>query len=305
MERFLVSVRFLFINLYRMKPIFCALFLLFQFTTQAQKLHADIYAGVSNYQGDLQAKKFTFNDAAPAFGAGLSYDITNRFIVRGVASYMRITGKDEPGVPQYDVFNRNVNFRSRVLEAQLALEYNIFDIEERGYTPYVFAGVAAFHFSPYTFDLSGNKDYLRPLGTEGQGLPEYPEKKFYKNKQISIPFGGGVKFQLTENLQMGLEVSLRKTFTDYLDDVSGTYADSTILATARGPQAAYLAYRGSEIKEGAVYPVAGFIRGNPKSKDWYYTTMLRVSYSFGGNGGGGGGRGGGRRSRLGCPVNVY
>src|SRR5687767_7168644 len=122
-----------------MKPIFCILLVFSSFIVNAQ-LHADLYAGVSNYQGDLQAKRFTFNDAAPAFGLGLSYDITNRFIVRGVASYMRISGRDEPGVPQYDVFNRNVNFRSRILEAQLALEYNILDIEERGFTPYVFAG---------------------------------------------------------------------------------------------------------------------------------------------------------------------
>ncbi len=304
MERFLVSVRFLFKKLSRMKSIFCALFLLFQFTSYAQRLHADIYAGVSNYQGDLQAKRFTFNDAGAAFGLGLSYDITNRFTVRGVASYLRVEGKDEPGVPAYDVFSRNVNFRSRILEAQLAVEYNILDLEERGFTPYVFAGIAAFHFSPYTYDTTNTKVLLRPLGTEGQGLPQYPEKDFYNNKQISIPFGGGLKFRLTENLQVGLEVGLRKLFTDYLDDVSGTYADSAILASARGPQAAYLAYRGSEVKGDAVYPVAGSIRGNPKSKDWYYTTLLKISYSFGGNGAGGG-RGGGRRSRLGCPVNVY
>jgi opacity protein-like surface antigen len=285
-----------------MKPLFIVLFVLCHFFAHSQKLHADIYAGVSNYQGDLQAKRFTFNDAHPAFGLGLSYDITNRFTIRGAASYLRVTGKDEPGVPAYDFFTRNVNFTSRILEAQLALEFNSLDIEERGFTPYVFAGVAAFHFSPYTFDSTGVKEYLRPLGTEGQGLPQYPEKKFYKNRQMSIPMGGGLKFLLTDNLQIGLEVGLRKLFTDYLDDVSGTYADSSILAAARGPKAAQLAYRGNEAKGDAVYPLGGAIRGNPKSKDWYYTTMLKISYSFGG---GGGGRSAARRSRMSCPVNVY
>jgi hypothetical protein len=284
-----------------MKPIFCILLIFFQFAANAQRLHADLYAGVSNYQGDLQAKRFTFNDAHPAFALGLSYDITNRFTVRGVASYLRVTGKDEPGVPAYDYFTRNVNFTSRILEAQLAVEYNIFDIEERGFTPYAFAGIAAFHFSPYTFDSSGKKEYLIPLGTEGQGLPEYPEKKIYKNRQMSIPFGGGIKFLLTDNLQVGLEIGLRKLFTDYLDDVSGTYADSTILSAARGPKAAYLAYRGMEVKGDAVYPSAGDVRGNPKSKDWYYTTLVKISYAFGGNGGGRSAR----RSKTGCPVNVY
>jgi hypothetical protein len=290
-----------------MKPFFCSLLLFCQLFAYSQRIHADLYGGVSNYQGDLQAKRFTFNDAELGFGAGLSYDITPHLIVRGVASYLKVRGSDKPGVPAYDVFARNVNFQSRILEAQLAVEYNLFDIDERGYTPYGFAGIAAFHFSPYTFDSTGKKEYLRPYGTEGQGLPQYPDKKLYKNKQISIPFGGGIKFLLTENLQVGVEVGLRKLFTDYLDDVSGTYADSAILASARGPQAAALAHRGSEIKGvNAPYPQAGAIRGNPKSLDWYYTTMFRLSYRFGGNGNGGSGRSSSsRKSRVGCPVNVY
>ena len=289
-----------------MKPIFCSLFLLSQLFAHSQRIHGDLYAGVSNYQGDLQAKQFTFNDAELALGLGMSYDITNHLIIRGIASYLNVTGKDEPGVPAYDVFARNVSFHSRILEAQLALEYNIFDLEERGYTPYVFAGIAAFHFSPYTFDSTGKKEYLRTYGTEGQGLPQYPEKELYKNKQISIPFGGGIKFLLSDNLQVGVEMGLRKLFTDYLDDVSGTYADSAILAAARGPQAAALAHRGSEIKGvNAPYPLAGAVRGNPESLDWYYTTVFRISYRFGGNSGSNSRGGSSRKSRMGCPVNVY
>jgi opacity protein-like surface antigen len=292
-----------------MKPFFCSLFLLCQLFAHSQRIHGDLYAGASNYQGDLQAKRFTFNDAGLAVGLGMSYDITNHIIVRGIASYFKVSGKDKPGVPAYDVFARNVNFHSRILEAQLALEYNLFDIEERGYTPYGFLGIAAFHFSPYTFDSTGKKEYLRPYGTEGQGLPQYPDKKFYNTKQIAIPFGGGIKFLLTDNLQVGLEVGLRKLFTDYLDDVSGTYADSAILASARGAQAVALAHRGSEIKGVyAPYPEAGAVRGNPKSKDWYYTTVLKLSYRFGGNTNTGYSRSRGvssKRSRIGCPVNVY
>lgn len=290
-----------------MKPFFCSLFLLCQLFAHSQRIHGDLYAGVSNYQGDLQAKRFTFNDAEASIGLGLSYNITNHFIVRGVASYLKVTGRDKPGVPAYDVFARNVNFHSKILEAQLAVEYNLFDIEERGFTPYAFLGIAAFHFSPYTYDSTGKKEYLRTYGTEGQGLPQYPEKELYKNRQISIPFGGGLKFLLTDNLQVGLEIGLRKLFTDYLDDVSGTYADSAILAAARGPQAAALAHRGSEIKGvNAPYPLEGAIRGNPKSLDWYYVTCFRLSYRFGGNGNAGNGRSGSsRKSRLGCPVNVY
>lgn len=288
-----------------MKPIFCSLLLLIQVFAYSQRIHADVYAGVSNYQGDLQTKGFTFNDAETGFGLGMSYDITNRFIIRGVASFLKVRGMDKPGVPAYDVFARNVNFHSDIVEAQLAIEYNIFDIEERGFTPYAFLGIAAFHFNPYTYDSTGKKEYLRVYGTEGQGLPQYPDKEIYKDEQISIPFGGGIKFLLTDNLQVGLEMGFRKLFTDYLDDVSGTYADSAILASARGTQAVALAHRGSEIKGvNAPYPLEGAIRGNPKSLDLYYITGIRISYRFGGNGNGSGSRSS-KKSRTGCPVNVY
>jgi hypothetical protein len=59
------------------------------------------------------------------------------------------------------------------------------------------------------------------LSTEGQGI--YPDKKPYSLWQPTIPFGGGVKFAITENLRIGFEIGLRKLFTDYLDDVSTSY----------------------------------------------------------------------------------
>lgn len=285
-----------------MKVLFSIIVILCNLPVHSQGLQADLYAGVANYQGDLQGKRFTFSNAKPAFGLGLSYDITNKFIIRGAANYLKVAGKDETGDAAKAVIFRNLSFNSTVLEAQLALEYNLFDLEERSFTPYAFAGVAAFHFNPYAFDKAGKKEYLRSLGTEGQGLSQYPDKKLYKNNQLAIPFGGGIKFLLSDKLQLGVEIGLRKLFTDFLDDVSGTYADSSILASARGAKAAAFAYRGKEINSNASYPAVGSPRGNIKSKDWYYTTGIRLSYSLSGMGNGGGN---GRKSKTGCPVNVY
>jgi hypothetical protein len=189
-----------------------------------------------------------------------------------------------------------------VYEAQLAAEYHLLEMEERGFSPYVFAGVAAYHYNPYAYDSIGNKVFLRSLGTEGQGLSAYPEKKLYKNNQFAIPFGAGVKLALSDRLQIGIEVGLRKLFTDYLDDVSGTYADSSILAAARGFQAAAFAFRGQELDANIPYPAAGSIRGNPENKDWYFTTGIRFGYQLGGNNHQSGRR---RGSKIGCPNNVY
>ncbi len=286
-----------------MKPLLVLLITFCSLNLYSQSLRLDLYGGIANYQGDLQNKRFELEQSKPAVGLGLSYELTNKFTIRGAANYLRISGTDATDETAKNVAFRNLRFKSSVLEAQLAVEYNFLDIEERGFSPYVFGGVAVFHFNPYTKDSSGNKVYLRSLATEGQGLLRYPEKDMYANNQFAIPFGGGIKLALTDKLQVGVEVGLRKLFTDYLDDVSGTYADSGFLAAARGPQAAALAFRGREINPNVTYPSEGMVRGNPKNKDWYYTTVLKISYGLG-RGNGGSGSGGGRR-RLGCPTNVY
>ena len=283
--------------------IFTCLYI-FSFAAKSQKLHADFYGGLANYQGDLQGKRFTFKGAGPALGLGLSYDLTNKLIVRGAATYLKVGGDDKDNTTAKGVTYRNLNFKTKILEAQLALEYNLFNLSERNFTPYIFGGIAAFHFNPYSFDSTGKKVFLRPLSTEGQGLPQYPDKKLYNNNQFAIPFGGGLKFTLSERTQVSIEIGLRKLFTDYLDDVSTNYADSSVLAAAKGPQAVAFAYRGNELKGAPPYPTEGSQRGNPKIKDWYYTTGIRVSYLFGGNGGGSGNRSS-RKNKMGCPVNVY
>ena len=283
---------------------FLILFCLYApFSASSQRLHGDLYGGLANYQGDLQGKRYSLEHSGVMVGAGLSYDISNKFVIRGIATYLNVQGDDKYNTTATGVTYRNLNFKSHVLEAQLAVEYNFFDLTERSFTPYIFAGVAAFHFNPYSYDSLGNKQLLRPLSTEGEGLAAYPDKKPYNTKQFAIPFGGGLKFALSDRVQLSIEVGLRKLFTDYLDDVSTTYADSALLSAARGPRAVEFAYRGSELHGAPNYPVAGSQRGNPKNKDWYYTTGIHLSYLFGGgNGNGGSGK---RGNHLGCPIRVY
>lgn len=288
---------------HRMKYFTAIVLLTCPIFTNSQSLQADLYAGVANYQGDLQGKRFTFIDAKPAVGLGLSYDLTGNFTIRGIASYMKISGDDKNNTTATGVTYRNLNFTTSLWEAQLALEYNLFDLAERSFTPYVFGGIAAFHFNPYAFDKAGNKVYLRSLSTEGQGLTAYPNRKMYKNNQLSVPVGGGIKMALSANISAGFEISIRKTFTDYLDDVSTTYVDSATLSAAKGPQAVAFAYRGAEIHGAPAYPAEGSQRGNPKIKDWYYTTVFRLSYRlFTGSGYKGGARG--KKSSLGCPTKI-
>ncbi len=281
-----------------------AVFIAFCFPifTQAQRLHIDVYAGVSNYQGDLQDAVFTLKKAQPAFGLGLTYDLTSRLAIRSSFNIAKVEGNDADNKSGKGTELRNLNFKSKISEFNLALQYNFLDISEYGFTPYVFAGGAVYKFNPFTtVDSSATKIFLQPLRTEGQGLAEYPDRKPYKLTQFAIPFGGGIKLALTDNIEAGFELGFRKLFHDYLDDVSTNYADPVVLAANISQQSADLAFRGDELPNGITFPGVGEQRGNPKLKDWYYITGLRLSFLLG-NGNGGGGR----KSRgTGCPTNIY
>src|SRR4030095_8015554 len=172
---------------------------------------------------------------------------------------------------------RNLSFQSPVSEFSLVGEFNTFDLDNKKWTPYVFAGIAVFRYNPYTFDRSGNKTYLQPLSTEGQGLPGYSPSSPYGLTQFALPFGAGIKYNLSDKFRLGMEVGLRRTFTDYLDDVSGNYADQNDLLTYRGSLAADLAYRGDEVPGGDLtYTSKADIRGSAKYKDYYYFSGLHL-----------------------------
>lgn len=256
----------------------------------AQRLHLNVSAGLANYQGDLNDSRYAFKQSHGMFGLGLGYELSDRFVLRAAVSRATISAADR--FSKYPL--RNLNFTSNITEAHTALEFLLKDPYEHQITPYVFAGLAFFHYNPYTYDSAGRKAYLQPLSTEGQGF--VTGKDVYKLNQFAIPFGGGLKFNLGENFSLGLELGLRKTFTDYLDDVSTNYVDENLLLINRGQLAVDLAYRGDEIKNGT-YPVGGTGRGGAKYKDWYYFSNISASFRLGGNNGGNG-----RSKRgVGCP----
>ena len=238
--------------------------------------HLNLFGGFSNYIGDLQAKPYTTQQSHFALGGGLQYDLSDHFSILGNLNYARISASDQYST-QPDVRARNLSFASKIYEGNLMLEYNLLSMEEHRLTPYVFGGIALFHFNPYAYDTLGHKVYLKYKSTEGEGLAQYPDRKPYSLVQFALPFGGGIKFRVTDRVVIAYEIGLRKTFTDYLDDVSKTYVDEGALLAAKGGLAVEMAYRGNELKGGSGYPPAGTIRGNPKTKDWYYLSGIRVS----------------------------
>jgi hypothetical protein len=271
---------------------------------QAQDVYLNLTAGFSNYQGDLQSKRLTVAQSGGAFGLGLLYEQSSHITLRAGITRLKVSASDSKSSSATQV-SRNLNFTSNITEAHLALEYHVFDIYQRNFSPYAFGGLALYKFNPFTTNAAGRKVFLQPLSTEGQGLQAYPDRKPYKLTQFAIPFGAGFRLTVSQNLRLGFEVGMRKTFTDYLDDVSDKYADELKLLNERGAESVDLAYRGDELPGGLPYPSENVQRGSPKSKDWYYFAGLHIGIRLLGEGESYSTRSASKRYRTGCPRNVY
>jgi hypothetical protein len=233
-----------------------------------------LLAGAVNYQGDLKPNSFTFEHSNLLVSLSIRKPLSRWFSVRGGLSMGKVEAADRYNRDYLQI--RNLSFDSKLSEAYALLEVDLLNIETAHVTPYLLGGGVLFHYNPYTFDQAGKKVYLQPLSTEGQGLPEYPDRKVYPLTQKALAMGGGVRVAVSNCMFVSLEFSQRKTFTDYLDDVSTSFVDESKLLAARGAKAVELAFRGDEVNPATNYPPHGEQRGTPTEADWYYFTALNV-----------------------------
>lgn len=226
-----------------------------------------VFTGLMNYQGDLNPNSFTYRHSKFAAGLFVRKPLSRLFALRAGFVIGKIKAADHYNRDY--LRKRNLSFFTSLQEVHVGLELTLTNIPARRVTPYLYAGIAAFHFNPWAYDLQGHKTYLHPLSTEGQGLPEFPQQRPYQLTQLSLPFGGGVRYAITDAITLGIEVSQRKSFTDYIDDVSTHYVDQQVLLNAKGPKAVEMAYRANQVG-GSAYPSHGEQRGTPSEMDWYY-----------------------------------
>ncbi len=265
----------------------------------SQRVHLGLFGGLAAYNGDLTEKIFPKKVTNGALGVTVNYELTDKVMLRGGLTYAVVGGADRFSDNESTKI-RNLAFETSIFEFSAIAEYTVFNLYDRRFSPYGFAGLAIYHFNPYAYN-NGQKVFLKPLSTEGQGISGYADRPVYGLTQLAIPFGGGLKFAITENLRIGVELGMRKLFTDHLDDVSTSYADPADLLQAKGQLAVDMSYRGDELPGGnPVYPDKGTQRGSPKFKDWYYFSGIHLTYRLNANGGGGG-----KRGRLGCPPVPY
>jgi hypothetical protein len=221
-------------------------------------------------------------------GGGLFYrrNFHHRWSFRTGLSMGLIQGADSLSERVFESA-RNLSFRNRVWDAYGQIEFNFLDKPKRHkyaaythFTPYLGIGLALTYHRPEAF-YQGAWEDLRPLGTEGQNFAEvgdYPEP--YTRIAISVPISGGLKYYFAKHWAVGMEFSYRKVFTDYLDDVSGTYADrSVLLAGPRGNVAAALADRSTENDQPGI-GFEGRQRGDRARNDGYGFLGVSISYVF-------------------------
>jgi len=237
-----------------------------------------LFVGKMNYQGDLNPSSFKFSHSKPTVAFNIRQSFNRWLSLKGGVAIGSIEAADRYNRDYLK--KRNLSFYTSIKEASLSLETSLLDLSTTSFTPYVYGSVSLFHFNPWAYDNSGKKTFLQPLSTEGQGLSQFPKQKSYRLTQINVGFGVGARYAINENMNIGVEFSQRKTFTDYLDDVSSIYVDKNVLMQAKGPKAVEMAYRGDELPGGAAYPNHGEQRGTPSEMDWYYFFGINIEMKF-------------------------
>lgn len=263
--------------------------------------------GGKNGIGTNDIRDFNFQSERIGISAGFSHRASKRIIIETKLSFAYLHGSDLYTKEPYRN-NRNITIRVPLAELSVQGEYIIWSKKKLGhlytirgiqaksiidYYIYILAGVGGFWFDPYGQDLRPNGDHkwyrLKPLRTEGEGL--VPTRKQYSNYQVCIPLGIGIKFALTKHYSIGVECSYRKTFTDYLDDVSTTYFDPNAIRKAAGGNGDLAVYFANPsptsntitpnkdgISETSTAP--GIQRGDPRNKDGYMFLLVALYYKL-------------------------
>lgn len=231
--------------------------------------------GQMYYIGDLNPFKQFYN---MHYGGGLAYryNYHSRTAFRLNLIYGQVSGDDSKSTEDV-IHNRNLSFASNIVEASALVEFSYFPFQighdrYKG-SCYLFGGIATFHMNPYTM-LDGTKTFLQPLGTEGQESKLSSRNK-YSLMQVSLPIGIGAKLTLFKMGTLNLEFGIRKTFTDYLDDVhEDTYVDRATLIEQNGATAGALSNRSLDND-----PYGK--RGTSSTKDWYVYFGAMISFKLG------------------------
>lgn len=234
--------------------------------------------GAMYYNGDLSDSEILppAEIIKPYYSLDISMLVVDRVDLSLRYLHGQVTGDDALS-KERDNLGRNQSFYSNIDEVNLMLRYRLFGVrKDRFLNPFIMFGAGYFWFNPKA-ELDGVEYELQPLGTEGQFISEGDYPAPYRLSSASVAFGLGLFIRLNDNFAVRIEGAPQLTFTDYLDDTSGYYPDSTALAaTPNGATAVLLSSRRPK-----GFPIGGRPRGNPGKDDVVITVGLSVVYTPG------------------------
>ncbi len=264
-----------------MKILRFALFILLLLPAPSfsQSREAGVMIGVMGYKGDLDPNTYDTRFLDPGIGLIYRRCYSNHWAFKAAASYGHVRASDEKADNEW-AKNRNLQFRSSILELSGQFEFNFFPYQTASpfakFSPYLLAGYSLFHFNPKA-EINGEWVALQPLGTEGQGTSANPDERKYRRTTLAFTYGGGFKIRLSRRFGCTLETAVRQTYTDYLDDVSTVYADPFAIRKEYGKTAAALSDRSLEKAPGGNI---GRQRGDRKKRDFYVFTGIQITYTL-------------------------
>jgi hypothetical protein len=270
-----------------------------QYEFQNQSKNEYVFGiGPSQFLGDLGGSSGVgthflkdFNSGSIRYGGVIGYRhrISKTWFLRPSLTIGELYGNDNLSSNAFR-FDRNQNFRTLIIEPSVQMEYHFYQYDQQGHRykikhahgartlkidGYVFAGFGLFYFNPQGQYSNGQWYSLRPLSTEGEGLPGGPPT--YSPIALCFPAGFGFKYYIDNQWSVGIEGSTRIwTSTDYIDDTHGKYFNPEEIEKYKGPVAAYFSG-----------PVLGLIpgqnaigqeRGDPNNNDTYMFLFFTLNY---------------------------
>ncbi|MBI2257628.1 MAG: hypothetical protein HYU67_01880 [Flavobacteriia bacterium] len=246
-----------------------------QFQNFKSRSEVGMSLGVIYYIGDLNPTSH-FKFSSPCYSAIYRYTINPRLVIKSTILGGNLLADDAQSSSTYQI-NRNLSFKTSVYEFAAGLEINYLNYftgsKDKRITPFISLQMALFKINPKA-NYNGEWIDLQSLGTEGQGT-ELSGKTYYKKVQLAFPIGIGLKASISKRFSFCLEYGLRKTFTDYIDDVSNfSYINYGKMVEINGPIAADLSNRSLDKN-----PYGQ--RGNPTTKDWYFVCNASLNIKLG------------------------
>jgi hypothetical protein len=262
-----------------------------------ERLEFHMGLGGANFLGELGGKDgigtndfqdLEIGQSRFSISTGLRYRLKPRLYVNTIFTYGKLSGRDNLTKEFFrnyrnlnfktDIYELSINGEYAIIREQLGHRYRLMGVRGRrgyDYSLYFFGGIGVFHFDPKG-KYNGEWHRLKPLSTEGQGF--YKDRKEYSLTQICIPVGFGMKYAFNRKLSIGYRYGIRKTFTDYIDDVSTTYIEPQLLLDNKGELSVIMADRSNG--DFPYITKQGEQRGDPTDKDSYMFFEFSIGYKL-------------------------